>query len=328
MARALRAVGHEDRLSLVEHLDELRTRLIVVAVALAVALGLCLWQNGALLAFVNRPLEHVTQKAAAKGRGPLGQTAITQSTVREVAASEKAILDALKAPGSGVNPATRRKLRSAEARLAAVVAKLPAKPPGARPITIGVSEPFSTTITVAFYFAVLLSLPVLLWQLYAFLLPAFSPRERKVALPLMMMVPGLFAAGVAFGYLVVLPPALRFLQNFNTDTFDVLVQASAYYRFVALTLLSLGLVFQMPVGILAATRLGVVSPTQLRRNRRYAIVASAVIAMVLPGTDPVSMLLEMLPLVVLYELSILLASVLGRPSVTATGESDLSSNAV
>jgi sec-independent protein translocase protein TatC len=142
------------------------------------------------------------------------------------------------------------------------------------------------------------------------------------------MVPGLFAAGVTFGYVVVLPPALRFLQNFNSDTFDVLVQASAYYRFVALTLLALGLVFQVPVGILAATRLGIVSPRQLRKNRRYAILACAVIAMVLPGTDPVSMLLEMIPLVVLYELSILLSSVLGRPSATATAERDLSSDAV
>ncbi|MEA2271714.1 MAG: sec-independent protein translocase protein TatC [Solirubrobacteraceae bacterium] len=328
MARALRPVGHEDRLSLVEHLDELRTRLVVSAVALAVALGVCLWQNSALLDIVNRPLENVTQKAAAKGRGPLGQTAVTQNALREVAAAERTILDALKAPGSRVTPATRRQLQTAEARLAAAVAKLPAKSPKVRPITIGVSEPFSTTITVAFYFAILLALPILLWQLYAFLLPAFSTRERKVALPLMLMVPGLFAAGVTFGYVVVLPPALRFLQNFNSDTFDVLVQASAYYRFVALTLLALGLVFQVPVGILAATRLGIVSPRQLRKNRRYAILACAVIAMVLPGTDPVSMLLEMIPLVVLYELSILLSSVLGRPSATATAERDLSSDAV
>jgi sec-independent protein translocase protein TatC len=328
MARTLRPVGHEDRLSLVEHLDELRTRLVVSGIALAVAFGLCAWQNGRLLDFVNRPLEKVTQKQAASGRGPLGQAAVTQNLLREVAKAESELLTAARAPGSGVTAASRRRLETAQARVDAALAKLPKKAPPPRPITIGVSEPFSTTITVVFYFSILLALPIILFQLYAFLLPAFSPRERRVATPLMLMVPVLFAAGVAFGYSFVLPPALKFLQNFNSDTFDVLVQASAYYRFVALTLLALGLVFQVPVGILAATRLGIVTPAQLRHNRRYAFVACAVVAMILPGTDPVSMLIEMVPLVVLYELSILLASALGRPSAASTGERDLSSDAV
>jgi sec-independent protein translocase protein TatC len=327
MARALRPVGHEDRLSLVEHLDELRSRLIVAAMALVVAFALCAWQNDKLLDFVNRPLEKVTQKQAAKGRGPLGQATVNNNALRAIASAERELLAAARAPGSGVTAASRKRLEAAQARVDAAIAKLPKKA-SARPITIGVSEPFSTTITVVFYFSILLALPVILWQIYAFLLPAFSPTERRIAMPLMAMVPGLFAAGVAFGYAFVLPPALRFLQNFNSDTFDVLVQASAYYRFVALTLLALGLVFQVPVGILAATRIGAVTPAQLRRNRRYAIVICAVVAMVLPGTDPVSMLLEMVPLVVLYELSILLASAFGRPAAAATGERDLSSDAV
>jgi sec-independent protein translocase protein TatC len=328
MARALRPVGHDDRLSLIEHLDELRTRLLVSAAALAVALGFCLWQNDALLEVVNRPLEKVTQNSAEKRRGPLGDAARNQAALRRVAREERALLDALARPGSGLSPSARRELARVRARLDAAVAQLPEAPQGARPITIGVSEPFSTTLAVAFYFAVLFALPVILWQAYAFLLPAFSPRERKVALPLMAMVPALFAAGVAFGYAVVLPPALRFLQNFNADSFDVLVQASAYYRFVALTLLALGLVFQVPIGVLAATRLGIVTPSQLRQNRRYAILACAVLAMMLPGTDPVSMLLEMIPLILLYELSILLASVLGRPRAAPTRDLDLLDDAV
>jgi sec-independent protein translocase protein TatC len=328
MARALRPVGHEDRLSLVEHLDELRSRLLMCAAALAVAFGLCAWQNDRLLEFVNRPLERVTQKQAASGRGPLGQAAVTQQAVRELAQVQREVTAAIRAPGTRISEASKRRLEAAQARLDRALAKLPKVAPANRPITIGVSEPFSTTITVVLYFSILLALPVILWQLYAFVFPAFSPTERRVATPLMAMVPVLFAAGVAFGYTFVLPPAIKFLQNFNSDTFDVLVQASAYYRFVALTLLALGLVFQVPVGILAATRLGVVSVRQLRRNRRYAIVACAVVAMILPGTDPVSMLLEMVPLVVLYELSILLASAFGRPSAAVTGERDLSSDAV
>jgi sec-independent protein translocase protein TatC len=184
-------------------------------------------------------------------------------------------------------------------------------------------------LTVSFYFALLLALPIILYQLYAFVLPAFSPRERRVATPLMMMIPVLFVTGVAFGYTVVLPPAVNFLQDFNADSFNVLVQARDYYRFSAIVLLALGLVFQVPVAILAATRLGVVTPAQLRSNRRYAILACAVLAMVLPGTDPVTMLLEMVPLVVLYELSILLAALFGRPKpVSDATDLETSSDAV
>ena len=115
-----------------------------------------------------------------------------------------------------------------------------------------------------------------------------------------------------FGYVLVLPAAIRFLQNFNTDGFNVLVQARDYYKFVAMTLLATGIVFQDLVGILALTRLGVVSVAQLRRHRRYAIVACAAVAMALPGTDPVTMLIEMAPLVILFEMSVLLAALFAR----------------
>ena len=152
---------------------------------------------------------------------------------------------------------------------------------------------------------------MILFQLYAFILPAFSPRERKVAFPLMLSIPVLFIAGVVFGYFIVLPAAVKFLQNFNSDSFNVLVQARDYYRFVALTLVVLGLVFQVPVGILAAVQSGVVTPKQLRANRRYAIVLAAVVAAIAPG-DLITMILEMLPILVLYELSILVASVIVR----------------
>jgi sec-independent protein translocase protein TatC len=151
-------------------------------------------------------------------------------------------------------------------------------------------------------------------------MPAFSPEEKRIVRPLMLLVPVLFAAGVAFGYFVVLPPAIRFLQTFNSSSFDVLVQAKPYYSFVTLTLLSLGVLFQIPVAILALTRAGVLTTQQLRRNRRYAIVVIAVVAMLLPGTDPVTTLIEMVPLVILYELSILLARWLDR--VSAQREAD------
>ena len=178
---------------------------------------------------------------------------------------------------------------------------------GRQPVTLGVGEPFSQTLTVSFYFALLFALPLILYQAYAFVLPAFSPRERRVALPLMAMIPFLFLAGVVFAYFLVLPAAIGFLQNFNSDEFDVLVQAKSLYSFSILTLIIMGVLFQMPVGILALTRLGVVTPAQLRHNWRYATVIIAVIAVLLPGTDPVTTCIEMVPMLLLYGLSILLA---------------------
>jgi sec-independent protein translocase protein TatC len=240
--RKIRPVGHEDRLSLVDHLDELRTRLILSALTFGVALALCFWQNHLILRIVNDPLH------------------------------------------------------------------------GRKPLTLGVAEPFTTTFTLSAYAAILISLPIVLYQLYAFILPAFTPGERHVALPLLLMVPFLFIAGVVFGYYVVLPAALKFLLHFNTDQFQVEIRARDYYSFVSMSLVACGLLFQIPVGILGLNRLGIVTPRQLRKNRRYAIVAIAVLAMLLPGVDPVSMLIEMVPMIVLYELSILLAVAFGRPS--------------
>ena len=127
----------------------------------------------------------------------------------------------------------------------------------------------------------------------------------------MLAVPLLFVAGVLFGYFVVLPSALRFFQNFNSGEFNVLVQANQYYHFAAVTLLAMGLVFQVPVGMLAATRAGIVTPHQLRHNRRYAILACGAVAALLPG-DATTLVLETVPLYLLFEVSLLLATIIDR----------------
>jgi sec-independent protein translocase protein TatC len=239
--RRLRPISHQDRLTVVGHLDELRTRIVVSLMVFAVAFGLCIWQNHVILDIVNRPL-----------------------------------------PGD------------------------------VRPITFGVTEPFMTTITNAAYAAILLCLPIVLYQLYAFLLPAFSPSEKRLALPMMLMIPCLFVAGVVFCYFVVLPPAAKFLLQFNQSQFHVEVRAREYYSFVTLTSLAMGLGFQVPVVILALVRIGITSVEGLRRNRRYAFLVIAVVAALLPTVDPVSMLIEMVPLLALYEAGILLARAFGR----------------
>ncbi|HTR73190.1 MAG TPA: twin-arginine translocase subunit TatC [Solirubrobacteraceae bacterium] len=311
MATAIRTIGHEEKLTLVDHLEELRTRLIVCILALAVAFGVCMWQNHALLKIVNKPLDKQTQKQVEKGAGPLGQTALAQQGVLAVSRQVQSIATTLASPSSGLPAATRAALAAEIPRLRADVAKIPKVPEGNKPVTLGVGEPFTATLGVTLLFALIISLPVILFQLYGFVLPAFSPSERRIALPLLLAIPFLFAVGVLFGYFVVLPAALRFFQNFNSEEFNVLVQAGPYYKFAATILLAMGLVFQVPVAVLAATRVGIVTPEQLRHNRRYAIVACAAIAALLPG-DAITLLLETIPLYLLYEASILLASLVER----------------
>ncbi len=307
MARTIRPVGHEDRLSLVDHLDELRTRLIISGAVLAVTFGFCLWQNNALLKIINKPLVTQTQKQVDKGQGTVGQAVVAQQAVLKVANDTRAALLLLASPSSGLPASTRAQLLAPLAALKRDTAAIPRNPPGDKPVTLGVGEPFTTTITVSLYFAFVLALPVILYELYGFIVPALKPEERKIARPMLMAVPFLFATGVMFGYFIVLPAAVRFFVNFNSEQFNILVQASQYYKFAATILLAMGLVFQVPVVILGATRVGLVTPTQLRKNRRYAIVACAVIAALLPG-DAITLLLETLPLYVLYEASILLAA--------------------
>jgi sec-independent protein translocase protein TatC len=317
-----RPISHEERLSLIEHLDELRSRLIVSLLVLAVIFGLCAAFNGTLLGIINKPLDTETQKNIERGRGPLGQIAVTQDAVRASGEQTIAALEALAARSSGLPAASRRAIAAQAAAIQKSLDKLPDKVTGNKPVTLGVGEPFNTTLVVSFYFALLIAMPFLLWQAYAFILPAFSDEEKRVVVPLLAMIPVLFIIGVVFGYFFVMPAAVRFLQNFNADEFNILVQARDYYRFTAITLLAVGLVFQIPVGILALTRLGVVSVEQLRRNRRYAILVLAVIAMLLPGTDPVTMLILLAPLILLYEGSILLARVFGGSQERQPAEPD------
>lgn len=249
MAR-VRAVKHEDRLTLVEHLDELRTRIIVSLAVFGVAFALCFWQSDLMLDIANWPLP------------------------------------------SDV----------------------------AKPVTFSPTEPFFTTVEVSAFGAAILALPVILYQLYAFVIPAFSPTEKRVVFPYLVAMPLLFIAGVAFAYFLVMPPATKFLLSFNEANFDIFVRAKEYYSFLGILVLMMGLLFQMPIALLSLCRLGVVTPDQLAKNRRYAILIISVVAAAAPGGDPVSMILIMIPLVGLYEVSVVLARRFGEPKESAPSE--------
>ncbi len=312
MATALKPIGHEDRLTIVDHLDELRTRLIVCAVTLAVAFGACFWQNGALIDALNKPLADSTQQSQNESSGGrLSQVSAAQKEVQE-GFEASASLFRLLATSADLTPEQLREAERAIRRVERAADALPRTIPERKPVTLGPGEPFTVTLAIAAYFALLFSLPVLLYQAYAFVLPAFSPKERRVALPLMLLIPLLFIGGAAFGYFLVLPPAISFLQNFNDQSFDVLIRAKEYYRFEMLALLSTGLVFQLPVGLLALNAAGIVTARMLRSSWRYAVVAIAVVAAILPGVDPVTTVILMVPLLALYLLSILLLTIADR----------------
>jgi len=307
----IRRVGHEDRLSSVGHVEELRARLIVCAIAIAAASGLCFWQNHLILRLINRPLAQQTQTQAREGHGPLGASYLVQLDARELARQLRALTNALQQPGSGLSRPARSTLAGISPELARDAARLARAPGEDRPVTLGIGEPFTATLGVSLICGLILALPIVLYVLYGFLLPALDPAHQRAARPLVCAVPVLFALGVAFGWLVVLPAAVRFFQNFNSGQFDVLVQASQYYKFAAVTLLATGVVFQVPVAILAATRAGIVSPRQLRRQRRWALLACAAVAAFIPG-DLTTMMLETIPLYLLFEISVFIAAILDR----------------
>jgi sec-independent protein translocase protein TatC len=311
VAVAVGRVRYEDRPSVVEHLHELRTRMIISLAAIAIAFGVTIWQNHALLHIINKPLAHQTEHQVRSGDGPLGATYTVQQNARSLGHDLAVVVGALERPGSGTSPRARATLAGVAPGLQRTIARLSAPPSGEKPVTLGIGEPFTTTVGIALLFALVLALPVVLYEAYAFLLPAFSPQHQRFARPLMLAIPLLFALGVLFGYFVVLPAAVRFFQNFNSNQFNVLVQASQYYHFAAVTLLAMGLLFQVPVGILAVTRAGIVSAAQLRRNRRYALLACGLVAAFLPG-DAITLVLETVPLYLLFELSLLLATIAER----------------
>lgn len=307
--RRFRPISHDATLSVVDHLDELRARLIVSLIAVAVAFGICFWQNHELLHLVNQPLSTQTQEQVRAGHGPLGATYSVQQSAKDIAQQLGTVVGVLR--GEPHTASVSASLAHVQSDLGREVTRLSAPPQGNRPVTLGIGEPFTSTVTVTFIFALILSFPVLLLQAYGFFMPAFEPEQRRRMLPVTLAIPILFAAGVAFGYEVVLPASLHFFQNFNSDQFNVLVQASQYYKYAATILLAMGLIFQVPVAIVAVTRAGLITPRQLRKNRRYALLACGLVAAVLPG-DAITMLLETLPLYLLFEFSVLVATIAER----------------
>jgi sec-independent protein translocase protein TatC len=306
MPKVLRPIGHEDRLSVVDHLDELRSRMISAGIFVVIVFAVCFWQNQALLNIVNKPLAQVT--AHSDGLSGVSRNQVSERHGWQLV--EQGALALARSPqlSAGNRSAALEMYRGA----AEAVKALPKRALHDKPVTLNVGEPFTTTVMVVLYFALMFSLPVLLYQIYAFVIPALSPNEQRVARPVMLIAPALFIGGVIFTYFLVLPPAVKFLQGYNSTQYNSLVQAQPYYKFELLTMVGIGLAFQVPLILLALQRAGIVTGSTLTGNWRYAIVIISVIVAILPGVDPVTMAFEMLPMVLLYLASIVLLKFMDR----------------
>lgn len=239
--RLPRRLGHDETAGLVEHLGELRARLVVMLIALAAGFAVGYAFHQQLIGWLNEPL-----------------------------------------------PAQRE------------------------PVTFGVAEPFMISLKVSLFAGFALALPVVLWQMWSFLAPAVRGGAGRSITWFVAFASALFAIGVGFSHQVALPAAIRFLTNYDSGLYDIQIRASSYYSFALFSLLAVGLVFELPVFILGLVRFGVLTASKLRSHRRIGYVTMAVIAVALPGVDPVTTLFEMVPLMLLFEGSIWLAVVFER----------------
>jgi sec-independent protein translocase protein TatC len=241
MRRLPRRLGYGEEATLVEHLDELRSRLIVALVAVGVAFPVAFIFHERLVDWLMRPL-----------------------------------------------------------------------PDDRKLVTLGVTEPFTTGVKLSFYAALAIAFPVLIWQTWSFLAPALEHGRQRVIARFVALATLLFAGGMAFAYFVILPPALRFLTQYDDNLYDIQIRASYYLSFVALMIFATGLVFQLPIFVIALVRIGILTTAQLRRNRRIAYVVLLGAAILLPTVDPVSLAFEVVPLWLLFEGSIWIAVILER----------------
>src|SRR2546422_5507083 len=176
--------------------------------------------------------------------------------------------------------------------------------PGGKLRVTGPTEPFFITLKFAFVLGLVLASPVVGYQVWAFLVPALYPRERRLIVPALAVGALLFLAGAAAAYLWVLPRALAVLLSFQKGVFDPLITADKYFAFAAQLIIAFGVVTELPLVIVILAALGLVTPQFLARNRRYAIVISAVASSLLAPPDAVSMVLMMVPLWLLYQVGI------------------------
>jgi sec-independent protein translocase protein TatC len=178
--------------------------------------------------------------------------------------------------------------------------------------TFGPAEPFITSLMVSLYTAGLLAMPIIIYQVWAFFAPALSPRIQRAVVGMTIFATFLGALGLAFGYFVALPAAVKFLTSYDSSLYNIQIRAKDYFSFATTVLIAVAVVFELPIVIIGLVLVRVLSYQKLKKNRRLGYVIMAAIAVALPGVDPVTTTLEMIPLMILFEASIWIAFYMER----------------
>lgn len=194
---------------------------------------------------------------------------------------------------------------------APLLSRLPA---GAHLIAIDLSSPFLVPVKLCFFAALTIAMPVVIFQLWAFVAPGLYKHEKRLALPLLVSATGLFYAGCAFAYFIVLPMAFRFLVAVTPQGVSMMTDIGHYLDFVGVMFIAFGASFELPVALVILVLLGWVNPAQLAKARPYAILANSVVAAIITPPDAVSMLMLAIPLCLLYEVGLLAARAIARPA--------------
>ncbi len=193
-----------------------------------------------------------------------------------------------------------------------------ALPPDRRQlVTFTIGEPFMTSMWLSLYAGFIVALPVVLWQGWAFFSPALDPAHVRMVRLFTLLATVLLVAGLLFGYYLALPAAAHFLAHYDSSQYEQFIRARDYISFAAKVLLAMAIVFELPIFVVGLTRTGILTTAKLRRNRRVGYFVVACIAVALPGVDPVTTMLEGIPLVILYEASIWMSVLLDRRAARA-----------
>ncbi|GLQ49055.1 twin-arginine translocase subunit TatC [Dyella flava] len=187
-------------------------------------------------------------------------------------------------------------------------------PHGAHLIATEVASPFITPLKLAFYAALFIAMPVVLYQLWAFVSPGLYKHEKRLARPLLIAALVLFYIGCAFAYFLVLPAAFRFLTAVTPQGVEMMTDITHYLDFVMLMFFAFGLCFEVPVAVVILAAVGVVDLDKLRKGRRYAMVGAFAIAAVVTPPDITSMIMLAIPMCLLYELGVLAVRWLLKPN--------------
>ncbi|HEY0082006.1 MAG TPA: twin-arginine translocase subunit TatC [Pyrinomonadaceae bacterium] len=334
------------QMSFLDHLDELRRRLVRSIVFIVVVFMACWFVSDYIYNFLARPV--LAALADAQRRQlPLGgitgnEAALPLSSARENDVGRYVFADMTKLGASVIPVGTSvaaRVVRDAGGQLglftdepiyagATIIPKgvrlpfdLNARPealPGMddRLVVNTALEPFSLYVKVSLYTAVCLSVPFLLWQIWAFVAPGLYPHERGYAVPFVILSSLFFVGGAAFAYYIIFPPAARYLLGLGQD-FRLLLKANDYFDFIIFIMLGMGLIFQMPAVTYILARIGVVTAWLLVRIWKTSLIVIFIAAAVIsPTSDVLNMMLFAAPMLVLYVISIFVAYIFGRPRTT------------